>query len=387
MTNHKRPLLALILFATACVSCATLKSEMAKNQRELHISRLWVRELPYDTKLSAERFNGMPPLVVGDVVYQGNGKDSFAAYSRKTGAELWRRMVENGVSSGVEYKDGDIYFGGSDGQFYCLNASDGAIKWVFPVRAEVLAPPLLHEDSVYFLTANNVVYALDAKTGKQKWLYNRTDTTTFSIRGGAKPVVYKQNLMLGFSDGFFVALNAKTGGLVWERNLNRNAKFKDINATAVIDGSSVFISSYDDSLYKLSADDGQIQWRVERGGHTAVTIQGNKIFYPTSDGDFLALDKQSGKILWQNKVKDGVATQAVEYNELILYNESRGDLKIINSADGALVGSFTSGRGSPIAPSVDTQTGDVFFVSNEGNLYAIRLAWERRGDRMSWEKR
>lgn len=379
--------LSYALVLIICSGCASVTEKLTNNERELLVSRKWVKELPLDTKLGPERFHGMSPLVVGDVVYQGNGKDSFAAYSRLTGAELWRRMVENGVSSGVEFKDGDLFFGGSDGQFYCLKALDGTLKWSFPVRAEVLAAPLIVEDTVYFLAANNVVYALDSKSGKQKWLYNRTDTTTFSIRGGAKPVLYKQSLLIGFSDGFFVSINAKSGGLVWERNLSRNAKFKDINATAVIDGSSVFVSSYDDSLYKLSADDGQIQWRVERGGHAAVTIQGNKVFYPTSDGDFLALDKQSGKTIWQNKVKSGIATQAIEFNELLVYGESRGDLKIVNSADGALVSSFTSGRGSPIAPAVDIKNSEVYFVSNEGNLFAIKLAWERRASRLPWEKR
>lgn len=363
------------------IGCSSL------SERQLRVERLWVKELPYDDRLGPERYHGMSPFIVDDILYQGNGKDAFVAVSRTTGREKWRKIIENGVASGATVYEGNIYFGASDGQFYCLDAFDGSLIWAFPVRAEVLSAPLVHDGTVYFLTLNNVVYAIDAKSGKQKWLYNRTDTTTFSIRGGGKPVAAKNNLYVGFSDGFFVAINSKTGSLVWERSLNKNAKFKDINATAVIDGNAVYVSGYDDSLYKLSLDDGQLIWRLEKGGHTAVTLANDKLFYSTSEGEVLALNRQNGQTLWSYKLREGVATQPVLLNELVVFGESRGNLNILNAADGAQVATYASGRGLAAAPTVEPDHNRVYFVSNAGNLYALQLSREKRSLRLPWEVR
>jgi outer membrane protein assembly factor BamB len=346
-----------------------------------------VKHLPYDEQLGPERYHGMSPYLVDNTIYQGNGKDAFVAVSRDSGREKWRRLIENGVTSGAQVYEGNLYFGTSDGQFYCVDSTSGELVWTFPLRAEVFNAPLIQDGVVYFLAANNIVYAIDAKTGKQIWLYNRTDTTTLSIRGSAKPIFAKGNLYIGFSDGFFVAVNAKTGSLVWERNLNKNPKFKDVNATAVLDGNSVYVSSYDDSLYKLSLDDGQIQWRLEKGGHSPVTLVGDRLYYATSEGEVLALNKANGAILWSYKLREGVATQPMKFNELLVFGESRGNLKVLNAADGAEVTKFASGWGLVASPTVDESMNRVYFISNAGNLYALQFYWEKRNQKFPWETR
>lgn len=376
-------ILNLFLILSVSVSCAHLGSQ----HRDLKIQRMWAKELPFDTDLGPQRYHGMTPIVSNDVVYQGNGKDGFHAINRKSGALVWQRKIENGVGGGAQLWDGHLYFGGSDGQFYSVKASDGNLAWTFPVRAEILATPLIAEGTVYFLAANNVIYAIDAKTGKQKWLYNRSDTTTFSIRGGSQPVLYKQSLIVGFSDGFLVSLNSKTGALAWERSLNRNAKFKDVNGTAVVDGNHIYISSFDDSLYKLSAEDGQIIWRVEKGGHTHVVLDGSKLYYSTSEGELLALEKETGKVIWANKLSNGIYTAPALLNELLVVGESRGEFVVFNAADGKKVGSYTSGRGLLASPHVDQRQGEVFFISNDGNLFKLKLSWEKTGHRMPWERK
>ncbi len=107
---------------------------------------------------------------------------------------------------------------------------------------------------VYVLAGNNVFYALDAATGRQIWLYSRQDTSQFSIRGGSQAALRNGTLYVGFSDGSLVALNAKSGSVVWELQLNRNKRFRDVDATPVLDGDQIYVASYDDKLYCVSAE-------------------------------------------------------------------------------------------------------------------------------------
>lgn len=371
--------LALISLA----GCVTV----GDSRRDLVLERKWATHLPTSDDLGPERFHGMSPLVTDRFVFQGNGRDSFVAIRRSNGREVWRFPVRNGVASGAVMFDDAVLFGASDGQFYSVDSRRGTLNWSFPIRQEALAAPLLFEGTVYFQAANNVIYAIDAKTGTQRWLYNRTDTTTFSIRGGAQPVIHRGRLYVGFSDGFFVCLDPRNGSLVWERNLNKNPKFKDVNGTAVVDGDSIYVSSYDDSLYKLSASDGQIQWRVEKGGHAPVTVLGERVIYPTSEGELLALEKSTGNLVWTYKVKDGIATEAKPLGEFLVVGESRGKLVVLTPSDGKVVTSVATGWGLTAGPSVDQSTNDIYFVSNAGNFFAYRLTRELRGTRLPWEKR
>lgn len=373
-------LVCVLAMTSGCIT-------LGDRQRDLLLERKWSRSLPTDDGLGPERFHGMTPLLTDRYIYQGNGRDSFVALRRSTGREVWRHPIRNGVASGAVLFDDDILFGGSDGQFYSLNARTGELNWSIPVRQEVLAAPLLADESIYFLAANNIVYSIEAKTGKQRWLYNRTDTTTFSIRGGAKPVIYKGKLFIGFSDGFFVCLDSRNGNLIWERNLNKNAKFKDVNATAVRDGESLYVSSYDDSLYKLSAGDGQIEWRIEKGGHAPVTVLPDRLIYPTSEGELIAVDKRTGNVLWTEKIADGIATEVQVLDEFIVVGESKGRLMILSPSDGKLVTSFKPGWGITASPAVDSATSEIYIASNAGNFFALELKRSLQKSRLPWEKK
>lgn len=376
-------LVSCLITSMVLPGCSTL----GDSRRELVLEKKWSRSLPNDDELGAERYHGMAPLIADGVIYQGNGKDSFVAIRRSSGREIWRYPIRNGVSSGAVAYDDDILFGASDGQFYSVDARTGSLNWTLPVRQEVLAPPLLDSETVYFLAANNVIYAIDAKTGKQKWLYNRADTTTFSIRGGAQPTIYNGKVFVGFSDGFFVSLDARNGNLIWERNLNKNPKFKDVNGTAVRDGESFYVSSYDDSLYKLSVADGQIEWRVEKGGHAPVTVLTDRLVYPTSEGELLAVDKKTGNIIWTYKVHEGIATAVQPLDEFIIVGETKGRLLVLSPSDGKIVTSFDPGWGISASPSVDPDTKEIFIATNAGNIFALQLKRELRGTKLPWESK
>ncbi len=75
----------------------------------------------------------------------------------------------------------------------------------------------------------------------------------------------RRSVLIGFSDGALVALNRSSGAVVWEANLNRNKRFRDVDATPVVDGDNVYASSYDGALYALSRVDGRILCRSMTG--------------------------------------------------------------------------------------------------------------------------
>jgi alcohol dehydrogenase (cytochrome c) len=67
----------------------------------------------------------------------------------------------------------------------------------------------LTEDEGY-----GAVHAMDPKTGERKWEYKMADVTESGILTTASDVLF-----VGGREGNFVALNARTGALLWKASL------------------------------------------------------------------------------------------------------------------------------------------------------------------------
>lgn len=375
---------ALALFMMGCTTISqstetTLDKWRALNnsKRTFEVKTAWVRQTTQKDNLGFRKINRMTPLLVGDLVIQGNGMDGISAYGREDGRLKWNLPIKNGVEPSATMIRDRLFVGASDGNFYSIEASTGRVQWTFPTKSENLSEPLLDEGIVYFLAGNNVLYALDAATGRQLWLYSRQDTSVFSIRGGSKPAIRNGNLYIGFSDGSLVAFNAKTGTVNWELQLNRNKRFRDIDASPILDGEQIYIAGYDDKLYAVSAAKGEVLWRVDQGGYSSVTIAGDRIYYPTTNGEVLALNKSNGQTVWSYKVKDGIATQVKLFKGILTFGESQGRLQFLDAGTGRVLGDMEPGRGILSAPQVDESANRVYFISGEANLYAIDAQWVR----------
>ncbi|WII71055.1 PQQ-binding-like beta-propeller repeat protein [Bdellovibrio sp. 22V] len=369
---------SLLMFLAGCTTInSTLErwSDRNSSKREYEVKTAWIRQTTEKDNLGFRKINRMTPVLVGDLIIQGNGLDGMVAYHKESGREKWRLPITNGVEPSATIIKDRLFVGASDGNFYSIEASTGLVQWTFATKSENLAAPLLDEGVVYFLAGNNVFYAVDAATGRQVWLYSRQDTSQFSIRGGSQAALSNGTLYVGFSDGALVSLNAKTGAVNWEVQLNRNKRFRDIDATPVVDGNQVFVAGYDDKLYSVSADKGEILWRVDGGGYSAVTVAGDKIFYPTTNGEVWALKKANGDKVWSYKLKEGIATQVKPYKGSLVFGESQGSLRFLDPNTGAVLGSMEPGRGILSAPQTDETTNRVYFISGEANLYAIDAGW------------
>jgi alcohol dehydrogenase (cytochrome c) len=62
--------------------------------------------------------------------------------------------------------------------------------------------------------SNGAVIAIDPSTGDRKWTYYMTDVTDSGVLSTASDLIFT-----GGREGYFQALNARTGELLWKMNL------------------------------------------------------------------------------------------------------------------------------------------------------------------------
>jgi len=111
-------------------------------------------------------------------------------------------------------------FSGLD-QIHVANARTLVAKWVYQTTAtgKLETTPLVVDGILYATAQDNRAFALDARTGRPIWMYQR------QLPGDIRPCCGRVNrglailgdkVFMGTLDAHVVALDAKTGAVVWE---------------------------------------------------------------------------------------------------------------------------------------------------------------------------
>jgi alcohol dehydrogenase (cytochrome c) len=212
-----------------------------------------------------------------------------------------------------------------------INAQNVAkLRPAFVFQTEVTesmeTAPIVVNGVMYLTTAFNHVYAIDAATGKEFWHYKHKmgPITTFCCGPNNRGVAISGGkLYMGTLDSKLVALDAKTGNLLWEKEIADPEKgYSETMAPTVVDnkvligtnggeyGIRGFVKAYD-------AQNGNLLWTfntIPEQGHEGVwapkdatgrvmhrDIDKEKAAFAESKGAFY--DKLGGGV-WMNPAVD-----------------------------------------------------------------------------------
>ena len=142
--------------------------------------------------------------------------------------------------------------------------------------------PIVVNGVMFLTTSFNHVYAIDAATGEEFWHYKHKmgPITTFCCGPNNRGVaIAGDKLFMGTLDAKLVALDAKTGKLLWETQIADPEKgYSETMAPAVVDGKVLigtnggeygvrgFVKAFD-------ANDGKLLWTfytIPEKGHEGV---------------------------------------------------------------------------------------------------------------------
>lgn len=371
------------LSAVLLSSCSSLK-QSSQGSRYLKVEKKWAKATLDAPNLGAQVFNRMKPILAGEILIVGNSVDGLKAINKFSGKTLWRKDIKGGVEAGALLFNGHLLFGAGDGNFYKIKAIDGETVWSFSIQSEGLSLPTVQGGKVYFMAGNGIVHCLELKTGKSIWRYNRGNASYLSVRGGSQPLVANNLVFVGFNDGYLVALRADKGVLAWEKRINKNKKFRDIDAKPVIAGNSLIVSSFDGDLVSVDVSSGDLRWKSKYGGYASPIIADNRIYVSSSKNYVAAIDKDSGRAIWTYPTRS-LTTKPQLYSGLIVTGEFNGSLKFLDSETGKLVREFYPGRGVHSQVTIDKDEERFYFMSADANLFSLQVGWERRQSKWPWE--
>jgi polyvinyl alcohol dehydrogenase (cytochrome) len=207
---------------------------------------------------------------------------------------------------------GRVFTGSWGGKVYSLSAATGCIHWYFDagqgVRSAVSVGRVGPRDLAVFGDSQANVYALDAATGRVLWKTDVDDFPTGRVSGS--PTLYNGRIYVGVASGeeasganpayeccrfrgSVVALDAATGKVLWKTYTIEEPTQTKKNAVGT----------------QLWGPSGSPVWSspaVDAKLNRLYVTTGNNYSDPTSatSDAFVALDLDSGKIVWSRQMTE-----------------------------------------------------------------------------------
>ena len=247
------------------------------------------------------------PEVSDGRVFAAAIEGGVRAFDLQTGAAVWSHESDLRLSGGPGVGDGLVVVGSLDGHVIALDAATGTEKWQAKVPNEVITAPTIGQGLVLVRSNDGRVTAFDAASGERRWFYNK-DLPSLTVRGNASVTLGPGVAFVNNDDGTLSAMSLSDGRLMWSQivgvpegrtELDRMA---DADGPAVLDGTTVFATSYKKETIAIDGPSGRPIWTRDNGGVGGIGLAPGSVVVADPAGIVWALDKSTGAPVWSHTV-------------------------------------------------------------------------------------
>jgi len=321
----------------------------------------------------------LQPAIANDRIITADIQGNVIAVDRTTGKNIWRALLEQGVSSGPVLRNQVVVLGTRKGKVIALSSMNGKALWTAEVSNEVLARPVLVGNKALIQTTDGKLYAFNLADGKLLWRYEHNNPSMI-LRSGGSPVVTHDKVIAGFADGRLVAVNLNNGELLWVRTVAQPEggtdvqRMVDIAATPVVANGVLYVASFQGQLAAINLSSGNLIWHHKVSVYNDLAMDGNVIYASDSHSQLWAFNRVTGKVLWrQNDLKGRNITAPVVNNDKLIIADGSGYIHVLSKKNGQFLGrkKITLLSGISAAPQVSQD--HIYVLLNNGELEHLTL--------------
>ena len=232
-----------------------------------------------------------------------------AAIDLETREPVWDAPVQlDEVSRTGVTVDGDTAFlGDNTGTVYAIDVATGAVRWTADAGGFLTTPLAVAGGTVVATvqgnrTTRSHVIAFDEADGSTAW----DDEISGEALFASAPAISGSSIVVGFSDRTVRAFDASDGSERWSTRLNRPMFFTGAPAFTP---DAVVVADALGQVYRLDPDTGERVWDFavnEPVTKSPVVVAGGTALVATSVGRLVAIDMESGLLVWQSEEGSGL---------------------------------------------------------------------------------
>lgn len=250
---------------------------------------------------------------------------------------------------------------------------------------ELKMTPVIDGHIIYTASVDGVIQATDKVKGTLLWSKKIPE----HLMSG--PAVTRGYIAVATDSSSVIVLNQANGHTLWKANLSG-----DSLAKPVFSGEHLFIKSIDGNLYSFDLKHGTQAWVVDHGTpHLILKASSAPVFFDRlvlvgfSDGKLDAVEKETGRLVWQRNIAFATGGSDVErlvdidadpiVREGIVYLASyQGYIGALSLQHGEFIWQQPASIYKNIAISGDT----VYYVDSESIIWAR----SRNNGRVKWKQ-
>ncbi len=247
------------------------------------------------------------PVADGNLIYMTTSNGTIFAFDTGSGAIAWSFTAAAPITSSPTVYNGYVYFGGMDGNVYCLDKTLGSAattgNWTYTAvptvpgySVQFSSSPAMN-DSLLFIGCNDSmvlsIYTTGTVAGTLKWAYKTKGAVNSS------PTLYGGACIFGCADFHIYSIDIADDVPRWIDSAN-----SDVNSSPFAYNNMIYIGSNDYNLYCVNAINGGLKWKFKSFGIIKSSpIAYNGVVYVGSyDKNLYALDTATGSIKWQYNI-------------------------------------------------------------------------------------
>jgi len=370
-------LCALLLLA-GCGGSKVVREEPAKLEdiaAAKHVKKLWSA----DSGASAvKKAVTLWPSLDDNIIYTSDPKGRVTAFAVDSGRKLWKSSVDRPVTGAAAAGNGLVVIATKKGEVIALDSHDGHRLWVSALSSQVVTPAAVHAGVVVVQSVDGKLAGLSVVDGKRLWLYERSEPP-LSLYGSASPMMVGDVVLAGFATGKIAAIQIKDGKLLWEMPVaqphgrNEVERLVDVDASPIVVRNVVYAASYQGKIIAVDMQTGRILWSRDVSTYTGMDADSKNIYLTDDHGIVMALDQQTGASVWkqeQLRARQLNAPRCVD--GLVAVGDFEGYVHWLSSDDGHFVARYRVSNSAIRSPTL--ASNDTLYVSSQsGTLEALRL--------------
>ncbi len=278
-------------------------------------------------------------MVVGERLYATSYWE-IAAFEAKTGDEIWRHSYDSAINTGVVSAGDSLIYGG-DAELVAVSGATGEQIWRVEVSSEILANPVVVGGLAIVRTVDGYLSAHSIESGKQQWVY-QFRMPVITLRGYASPTIRGDTVFVGTDSGHLVALNLKTGELLWDSTLavargrNEVERLVDIDAPVIAAEHGVVASAYQQGIMLLTSVSGQVIWKRDFSTIGGAVVDGQHLYFADLQGGVWSVSVDRGATFWRQPALEGreLGQPAIQA-DMVVIGDSDGNVYWLSKKDGS----------------------------------------------------
>jgi outer membrane protein assembly factor BamB len=283
----------------------------------------------------------------GARIFSSSEDNTVTAVDMNSGAVAWRVTGTEALLGEATYADGRVYAAADSARAW--DAATGALLWTTPLAGTAHRHFGHAADGKFYVGTDTSIYAIDGATGAIRWRTSTGSGWAFSGRvrsvAGTSEALYvcasEPLATNGWrTRGHILALDPTSGAIKWRHTMFYETQYNFCLGEPRVANNLVIVGDAGgNNIVAVDRETGELRWRHAGapewvGPFAAPEVRGDTLYSASNDRLILALDRASGRVIWQAET-DGGAWHAIRCGKVVIAIDL--SLWVLSSRDGRVL--------------------------------------------------